>query len=1036
VKTDALTVEGAPGGALSFSRPLTWTRDVEAAPRFPPTGVSLIHTGVPGRVRIQVAALKKDSRLKRHLERSLRVASGVHSVAASEVTGNVLVHTDRQKAPDRIVEYIKEILSRGLEPAEDEGARPDEAWHCMAPEEVAARLESSAWAGLTEAAASERVAQFGENALASPTPRSGVSILADQFSGAPVALLGVASIVSLATGALLEAAAILSVVFLNAAIGYVSESRAERTIEGLGRTDGQKIRVIRADVARLVPSESLVPGDLICLQRGDVIPADARLVTAHMLSVSEAALTGESQPVSKAVNRLERTDVPLAARANLVYRGTLVTGGSGTAIVFATGLLTEIGRIQRLVGSVELPQTPMQRQLEGLGTQIAWLSVGIAGLIFGVGVLRGYALLQIFRSGLSLAVAAVPEGLPMVATTTLVLAVDDMRRRGMVVRRLDAIETLASVKVVCFDKTGTLTLNRMSVVAIACDDDIIHETPDRFERLTAATGGATRFERLLSIAVLCSDAEIAELDDELTVSGSSTESALVRAALDAGIDARALRRANPLVATQHRTEIYRFMATTHARDGGVFIAVKGSPLDLLRRCRYEETSGGVRELTPERRRKIEVVNAQLAGDALRVLGFAWTFVAAMPADPQQLVFEDLTWVGLAGLADPLRPGMRQLMSALHSAGVHTVMITGDQPATAAAVAAAAGMANGCVVKGYDEAEINRMSDSELGLAAQQAHIFSRVSPAQKLRIIDTCRASGGTVAMIGDGVNDSPALRSADVGIALGREGTNAAREVADVVLETDELMTLVGAIEKGRMTRTNIRRSIHYLLSTNLSECVVMLSAAAAGVAEAMTPMQLLWINLVTDILPGMGLALEPAEQGTMCQQPHSADAPVIGRQDFAKLGGEAAMLSAGSLAASLVGALRYGGNSPQARTMTFASLVTAQLMHALTYRSHHASVAGSLPVTNRQLVRLLGLAMALQGVAFLTPFMRRLLGLAPLSALDLLVTLGGGLVPYLATEAMRASRASRASGARNAPSAAPLLQAGPKAPDELYRP
>jgi Ca2+-transporting ATPase len=965
-----------------------------------------VHVAVPGRIRIRVEGLQNDPKLKQNIELGLTGAHGVHAVSASDVTGNVLVRFDPERSTEQIVRDLDRVLRGEAIPAMagEMGAR--EPWHCLSADEVAAKLGSSPHTGLTEEAASQRLEQVGKNSLPRPSARSGLSILVDQFAGAPVAMLGVASVVSLATGAVLEAAAILSVVFLNAAIGYVSESRAERTIEGLDRMGGQTARVIRRGVVRLVPVDTLVPGDLVSLQRGDAVPADARVVRARALTVSEALLTGESQPVSKSRRRLERTDVPLAARANLLYRGTVVTGGSGTALVVATGPQTEIGRIQKLVSSVEVPQTPMQRQLEGLGTQIAWLSIGIGAAIFGIGAVRGYAFLQVLRSALSLAVAAVPEGLPMMATTTLVFGVEEMRRRKLLIRRLDAVETLACVDMVCFDKTGTLTLNRMSVAAIATGQDVYRAPFGIFAADPHRRDNATCLRRLLSIGILCSETEIETADSEILVRGSSTESALVRAALDAGLDATALRRTNPLLSTQHRTEIYRFMATMHAQAGGIFVAVKGSPVELLRRCRFEETAAGVRELTLERRSEIERVNGNLANEALRVLGFAWTSVPHVPPDLSEVFFEELTWVGLAGLADPPRPGLHRMMSGLHAAGIHTVMITGDQPATAVAVATDVGLANGGGVVAHGGEDIDLMSDGELARAARHAHVFSRVSPAQKLRIITACQAAGAVVAMIGDGVNDSPALRSADVGIALGHEGTSAARDVADMVLETNELMSLVDAIERGRATRTNIRQSIHYLLSTNLSECVVMLSAATAGVAEAMTPLQLLWINLLTDVLPAIGLALEPAESGAMLRDPHSAESPIVARDEFPKLAGEAAFLSAGSLAALAAGALRYGGNSAQARTMAFGSLVLAQLLHALNYKASQDGAGANAPPLSRPLGRLLALCMAGQAAAFLTPFMRRLLGIAPLTAFDILVTLAGGVGPYLATQAVKAAR------------------------------
>ena len=570
-----------------------------------------------------------------------------------------------------------------------------------------------------------------------------------------------------------------------------------------------------------VPAETLVPGDIIILQRGTVIAADARLISARALTVSEATLTGESLPVTKSIQPLGARNVPLGDRVNMVYRGTIVTGGSGRAVVVATGARTEVGRIHRLVGATLAPETPLQRQLGELGEQLVWLTLAASGAVFGLGWVRGFALLQLVRSSLSVAVAAVPEGLPMVATTTLALGVEDLRRHDVLVRRLEALETLATVDVVCFDKTGTLTHGSMSLDALAMG-----------KRMWRHHGGAfldehgaairpqddQRLRMLLSIVSLCSETEIDRDGEVIRLSGSATENALVQAALDHGIDVMELRRKFPRRAVQHRSEAYRFMATTHSTEHGLWMAVKGSPREVLARCSWEALpDGGRRMLNAAGRRQIETRNAAMAAQALRVLGTAYRELrdetdAGEPASD----IDRLTWTGLVGLADPVRQGLPALMDKLHRAGIQTLMLTGDQSATARAVAERIGLGAVGIFEIVDATDLETLAPAELAAAARRAHAFARISPAQKLRIVRALQDAGAVVAMVGDGINDSPALRAANVGMAIGRHGDAAAREVADVFFATEDLQMLPLAIERGRSTYTNVRKAIHYILSTN----------------------------------------------------------------------------------------------------------------------------------------------------------------------------------------------------------------------------
>ena len=966
---------------------------------------------LPGRARLHVVGLRQSPDRKSALERALAALAGVTRAQASTETGNLLVYFDPATPLERIVTYVAALIRGDIVPADgaalDGKDRP--RWHAWSVAEVASDLNTSTTRGLSAGAARERLTEQGRNILPLPVARSGASILLGQFQSLPVALLGVAAAVSLATGGLLEFVAIAGVVALNGAIGYAVESRSERTITSLAGPVHQTASVIRDGQSAEVPLSAVVPGDLLALQRGVIVPADARIVSAQGLTVSEAMLTGESAPVAKTAEAIAGRALPLADRKNMVYRGTAVIGGSGTAVVVGTGPATEVGRIQRLLAGAATPQTPMQRQLDEIGRQLVWLGMAVCGAVFGIGMLRGFGLLQMFRSSVSLAVAAIPEALPTVATTTLALGIEDMRRRNVLVRRLDAVETLASVRVFCFDKTGTLTMNRMTVAAIDCGRPL-SARPDGAmvdaDRASADPQADPRLMWLLRIGALCSETAIAPGSDGTPLlDGTATENALVQLALDAGLDVQAERRQWPRLSIQHRSDAYRFMVTRHrGPDGRVLVAVKGSPEEVLALCAARLGKSGATALTEADRAETERANLAMAEGALRVLGFAFKEVAA-DADAD-IEAADLTWVGLAGLADPVRPGAPALMQVLRHAGIHPVIMTGDQVPTARAVARQLGLANGSEIEVLEPGDLERLTPDRLAAATRRVHVFARVSPADKLEIVRALQASGVVVAMTGDGINDSPAMKAADVGIAMGWGGAEAAREVADVVLQTDDLMAIAVAIERGRATYTNVRKSVRYLLGTNLSEIAVVLAATSVGFGEPLTTIQLLWINLVSDVLPALGLAFEPPEPGLLAQPPQANGEGILRNRDMRSAACDGGIIAAGALTACGYGVLRYGV-SPQARTMTLGSLVIAQLLHALTCRSDtrdRPGIGRNLPLAGA-----VGASLAAQVAALLLPSGRRLLGLAPLGPLDLVVTLLGGVLPYLANEGLKPRRPHR---------------------------
>ena len=978
------------------------------------TGISVsivpVHTAVTGRARLQVAGLRGAPELANLIERGLAGFGGIHDISASALTGNVTVCYAGATPLVEIISRIAALLRGEIVPASDEAEPSLQHWHTADGADIANRLGTSSSQGLSPEEATRRLVRSGANAMPSLRQRSDLSILLGQFSGLPVALLAGAALVSVAIGGLIEAGAIMAVVALNGGIGFVTERRAERTIRSLEDVVAQTARVVRDGRELAIPAEAVVPGDIMILQRGMVVPADGRLISVCALAVSEAALTGESLPVAKSVEPLRRSDVALADRVNLVYRGSIVTGGSATAVVVATGPRTEVGRIHRLVHATIAPETPLQRQLDGLGEQLVWITLAASGLILGAGWLRGLALMQLARSSLSVAVAAVPEGLPMVATSTLALGVEEMRRHGIFIRRLEAVETLAAVNVICFDKTGTLTHGSMSLEQIAVGHSIWHRCNGVFVDQDDASGQwhtDFRLRQLLTVVSLCSETDIEEHGGRNVLSGTATENALVQAALDDGLDVPDLRKRFARLSTRHRTETNRFMATTHAANNGLLLAVKGSPQEVLARCSWELRGDRSRDvLTAQRRCEINDLNTRMAAQGLRVLAAAYREMRGRGPRADVADVERLIWIGLVGLADPVRDRLPEVMDKLHSSGIQTIMLTGDQSATARAVGRQIRLSDG-EPEVIDAAELDRLSAAELGLVARRAHAFARISPGQKLRVVRALQNAGAVVAMFGDGINDSPALRAANVGIAIGRDGTAAAREVADVFFATEDLAALPIAIERGRATYENIRRAIHYVLSTNGSEIALMLAGAASGMGEMLTPMQLLWINLVSDVMPAIGLAVEPPDADVMRLAPKRADERILTRDHVGRLGAEAGVIAAGAFGAGLYGALRYGFGSPQARTVTFGSLVTAQLLHALTYRSAHGVAEGKAsPI----LPSVIGGSLVAQSVAMLLPGLRNVLGVAAIDIFDAVAMMAAGVLPFFVNAARKAEPAQEA--------------------------
>jgi Ca2+-transporting ATPase len=1012
-----------------------------------------LHVLVPGRARFHVRGLYHSTALKHAIERELASRSQINRVSANPLTGNVLVEFDKRLDWRTIAKLLQDATRNGNNSsrADSISAKPNshaprsasdapdassgprsgaplhaaadqlnaclkDAWHCREVRAVADLLASSK-KGLSERVAAQRLGSCGPNRLPEREARSPFTILLDQFDSMPTALLIAAAGISIFTGAITDAIAIGSVLAINAAIGFFTERESEHAIRSLNSIVRPAATVARDGNLQQVPSERVVPGDIIALKSGTYICADARLIEAEHLTVDESALTGESLPVAKTPEALTDEGLALAERANMVHMGTRVTGGQGFAMVVATGASTELGLILKLTGETESPDTPMERQLARVGRQLVLACTSICGVILGIGLLRGYGLVEMLQTAISLAVASVPEGLPAVAATTLALGVLKMRRQGVIIRKLDAVETLGCVQTICLDKTGTLTLNRMEVA-------FVHSGARRLEfsggvfldggRLFRASSDAA-MRKLGEICVLCSETEIERRAGQYAFNGSSTENALVHMALHAGIDPIALRSQYPATRMIGRSEDRNFMCSLHevahqgagSFQGRLLVAVKGSPSEVLAMCRWHICDNKRVPLIEADRLRIRAENHAMARAALRVLGIAYRELKT--SGPGARAERDLVWLGLVAMADPIRSGVSEAIRAFHRAGIDTVMITGDQRETALAVGRTLELSRNRPLRVFESTRLDDFGEQDI---SEHAQVFARVSPANKLQIVQALQRAGKVVAMTGDGINDSPALKAADIGIAMGSTGTDAARDVADVVLENDDLQTMLVAIGEGRTIYSNIRKSLHFLLATNFSEIIVMFVALAAGLGHPLNAMQLLWINLISDVLPGLALALEPPEPQMMSEAPRDPKEPVLKGSDFGRIAGESAALSCGALAVYGYGLAHYGAGA-HASTLAFTSLASGQLLHAASCRSrsHSFFSRGMLPPNNYLTVALAG-SYSAQALAFLIPGLRNLLGLTPISAADALIITAGAVAPLVVNETTKLLTFSSAAG------------------------
>lgn len=876
----------------------------------------------------------------------------------------------------------------------------DQPWHNLPIETVITQFETLPTTGLSAEVAQQRLIAYGPNQIDANPKRSPLSLVIDQFTTWPVALLTAAALISVGTGSPVDAVVIMGVVIINAIIGYVTESQSERVIRALQQETRPMARLVREGQVVTLDATAVVPGDILLLQPGQSVAADARLIEADQLTIDEAALTGESLPVTKQTQPLAIDPTPLAEQNNRVFKGTLITSGRGRAVVVATGGQTELGKIQALVGATVAMETPLQGQLAQVSQQLVMLCGGVCVAIFGVGALRGYGLLPLLKTSISLAVAAVPEGLPAVATTTLALGIQNMRQRRILIRALNAVEALGAVQVICLDKTGTLTRNQMAVqeVYLATGSQLGPDHPDP-SNLDVSQSGT--LSHLLQIGVLCNESDLQpSIDGTIEVRGSATETALIHLALAAGLEVLAWRDRYPLITINHRSDGRALMSTLHHTPTGERLAaVKGSPAAVLERCRRWQVADQVQPLSDADRQALIQANQHLADQALRVLAIAYRHLAPQEDYDEQ----DLIWLGLVGLADPIREGVPELIADFHRAGIDTVMVTGDQRSTAQAIGQRLRLNRQGNLTILDAGDLAHLEEEELAQMAHQVDIFARISPADKLNVVRALQSAQKIVAMTGDGINDTPALKAANVGLAMGSGQAEGVHDVADVVIQDDNLATLIEAVSQGRTIYTNIRKAVHFLLATNLSEIMVVAVATLLGLGEPLNAIQLLWLNLVTDVFPGLGLALEPPEPNVLDQPPRTPSERIIKPSDFQRISWEASILSLGALAAYGYGIATYG-LGPQASTLAFMGLTIGQVLHTFSCRSETHRWFDPNPLPRNPYVELaIAGSLALQLLPLVLPGLGHLLKIAPLARLDYLVMALAAVVPLVVNEATK---------------------------------
>lgn len=875
--------------------------------------------------------------------------------------------------------------------------------HMLSIEQIVSGLETNLIKGLDSREVQSRLEKYGENRLKEHAGISPWVILVSQFRNIIVVLLLAATGFSLILRDYVEAVAVLVVIALNALFGFFTEYRAEKAMGALKKMVTATAKVVRDGKLQEIEADKLVPGDVLVLEEGDQVTADGRLVEAENLAVVEASLTGESQPVDKKLEVLDNESLPVGDRVNLVYMGTMVVRGIGRAVVTATGNNTEIGGVSALLEQTGDEKTPLEKRLGALGRSLAGISLGIAALMAVVGIAMGRPVVEILETSIALAIAAVPEGLPAVATITLAIGMTRMARQNAIIRRLPAVETLGSTTVICTDKTGTLTENEMTLEEIWLGGRTIKVTGTGYkpeggfqydEQKEQVRGD---LELFLKTGALASNAAINKNKEGLwDVVGDPTEGAIVVAAMKGGFDPEAARHQEykelkeiPFNSEEKRMAVYYRMP-----GGQMLLMAKGAPGVILENCSRLQKNGEIVPLDPDAWQSLEDANDRMASRGLRVLALAYRPVHSV----EEEAYQDLIFLGLAGIMDPPREEAGQAIEEAARAGIRTIMITGDQPETARAIGERLGLDGGKTVHG---SSLHAMSKTELSDELAHTSIFARVNPKDKLEIVHALQKQGQIVAMTGDGVNDAPALKEADIGIAMGQEGTVVAKEASDMVLADDNFATIIKAVKEGRVIFDNITKFIHYLFSCNLSEIILIFAALVLGIPLPLVALQILWLNLVTDVFPALSLGWEPAERGIMSRPPRDPDQAILTNKFKLRILIQGLVLALGTLAAYIF-TLNTRGDLSEARTVAFATIAVTQLFHAFNVRGGGILRLDRSLFSNPYLWGAIVLVLGLQALAIYLPLLNQVLKTIPLDAGDIFVVAVATLASILAIQIM----------------------------------
>lgn len=861
----------------------------------------------------------------------------------------------------------------------------------MTADETLASYQTNLENGLNDDQVKERLEKYGKNKLEEGKKTSLIKKFLLQFKDFLILVLIVAAIISGLLGEISDTLLILIIVVVNAIIGVIQENKAENAMESLKKLTIPEAEVIRNGQKQMIPSINLVPGDIVCLDAGDRIPADGRIIESAALQVQESALTGESVPVEKNADNITNPKTPLGDRLNYLFMSSVVTYGRGKYIVTGTGMETEIGNIAGMIQGTKQSQTPLQKSLAQLGKTLAIGALAACAIIFIVGMLRGGDPLMMFMTAVSLAVAAIPEGLPAIVTVVLALGTQRLVAKHAIIRKLPAVETLGCASVICTDKTGTLTQNKMTIKKVYANEGIVNAEEIKEDGFTASEKFVVR------IGQLCNDASIVQNEVKQIEIGDPTEVAMVQYAGDLGFNKDISLEKAPRMDEIPFDSDRKLMTTVHRYENTWLSFTKGAPDVLLDRCTEYLKGYEVLPFDEIAKEEVRKANELMANDAYRVLGYAFQQFYEQPDTTMELLEHNLIFVGLTGMIDPPREEVKKSIEECHNAGIKTVMITGDHKNTAIAIAKDLNIYQQDSVA-LSGTELEEMSDNQLDKIIDKVAVYARVSPEHKVRIVDAWQRKGDVVAMTGDGVNDAPALKKADIGCAMGITGTDVSKEASDMILADDNFSTIVSAVREGRGIYNNIKKAVHFLLSCNIAEILILFIATLVGWDQPLLPVHILWINLITDSLPALALGVEKNSDHIMEAKPRKQTESMFSNGLGGRIIFQGVVLSIISLFVFYYGVTKFG--LTEGRTMVFAVLGLSQLTHVLNVRSERESVFNKYLFTNKYLWGAIGISMFLQLIVILVPGLRSFFNVAALDLREWWIIVGASLTPLLVVE------------------------------------